>query len=75
MYNYSSFTQLVNERNKQSIYLSEYWIIKESYWYLKVDKYNVKMVIDESDNDNYVSLMYINFNYICSKSTDNDYYY
>ena len=75
MYNYSSFTQLVNERNKQSIYLSEYWIVKESYWYLKVDKYNVKMVIDESDNDNYVSLMYINFNYICSKSTNNDYYY
>ena len=33
------------------------------------------MVIDESGNDNYVSLMYINFNYICSKSIDNDYYY
>ena len=31
------------------------------------------MVVNENDNNNYVSLMYINFNYICSKSTDNDY--
>ena len=73
MYNYSSFTQLVNNRNTQLTYLSENGIVKESYLYLEVDKYNVKIVIYESDNNNYISLIYINFNYICSKSIDNDY--
>ena len=33
------------------------------------------MVVNENDNNNYVSLIYINFNYICSKSIDNDNYY
>ena len=75
MYNYSSFIQLVNERNTPSTYLSENGIIKESYRYLEVYKYNVKMVVNENDNNNYVSLIYINFNYICSKSIDNDNYY
>ena len=73
IYIYSSFTQLVNKRNTQSTYLSENGKVKESYWYLEVYKYNVKIVINENNNNNYVSLIYINFNYICSKSTNNYY--